>query len=98
MNRLRAMNPCRVLGLTAILFGAMVTTLPLPAYGQQEVDPTWYNPWPAANTAVVHSQPQAAVQRRQAVLKPVSTAHGTPKLRVKRATTQTAAVIAQIAK
>jgi len=42
----------------AMLFGAIFTILLLPAYGQQEVDPTWYDPWAAPTTAVVHpSQP-----------------------------------------
>jgi len=44
----------------AMLFGAIFTILLLPAYGQQEVDPTWYDPW-APNTATVHSAQLARV-------------------------------------
>ena len=38
---------------TIILKAALLATiacpiLVAPAYGQQEVDPTWYNPWPDA--------------------------------------------------
>ena len=52
----------RVLASMAMLFGAIFTILLLPAYGQQEVDPTWYDPWAAPNAAVVHpAQPPAAI-------------------------------------
>ena len=98
MNR-SGMRACRVLAFIAMLFGVMVTTLPLPAYGQQEVDPSWYNPWPATNTAVVHSsQPQAAIRRHQPVVRRVSTTQGARKLNAKQPTTQTAAVMTRLAK
>lgn len=87
MKPSRAMKPRRFLAMITMLFAAMVTTLLLPAYGQ-EVDPTWYNPWAAPNTAVVHpSQQRAAIHRRQATLKPVSTSASAGKLRGKRSTT-----------
>jgi|SRR5271167_875261 len=73
MNRLRDIVPCRVLASTAVLFGAMVTILLVPAYGQQEVDPTWYDPWAAPNTVVVHSsQPPADVPQHQATVRSVT--------------------------
>jgi hypothetical protein len=54
----------KALTSSAILLGAIFTILLLPAYGQQEVDPTWYDPSPVA--AVVHSaQPVAAIQSTQ---------------------------------
>ena len=85
MNRSKGMRPCRVLAMTAMLFAAMVTTVPLPAYGQQEVDPTWYNPWAAPNTEVSHSsQQRAAIHRHQAALRSVSTTQGARKSRGKR--------------
>jgi len=72
----------RVLAFSAMLFGAIFTILLLPAYGQQEVDPTWYDPWAAPNTAVVppaqppavvHSyQPPVATQRHQQTVRSVS--------------------------
>ncbi len=35
-------------------------------YGQQEVDPTWYNPWSVPNKVVAHpSQPQLAKHKNQ---------------------------------
>jgi hypothetical protein len=56
----------RVPAFIAMLFGAIFTILLLPAYGQQEVDPTWYDPWAAPNTVVVHpSQPSAVVHSSQ---------------------------------
>ena len=59
---------CRLMTYTALLSAAIFTILLLPAYGQQEVDPTWYDPSPAANAATVSpAQPTAAVQSAQAV-------------------------------
>jgi hypothetical protein len=84
MNRSRGM---RRWASTAALFGAMAMAFLLPAYGQQEVNPTWYNPWPAPNTAVAHSaQPQVASHRRQPALKRASTAQGAQKSHGKQPT------------
>ena len=56
----------RFLASFAMLFGAIFTILLLPAYGQQEVDPAWYDPWAAPSTAVAHpSQPPAVVHSSQ---------------------------------
>jgi hypothetical protein len=33
---------------------AMLPVLLAPAYSQQEVDPTWYDPWTTASKATVH--------------------------------------------
>jgi hypothetical protein len=61
----------RVPAFIAMLCGAIFTILLLPAYGQQEVDPTWYDPWAAPTAAAVHpAQPPAAVHSSQA---PVAT-------------------------
>lgn len=40
-----------------VLWGAIAMSMTLPAYGQQDVDPTWYNPWP--------SPPAVAAQNAQ---------------------------------
>jgi hypothetical protein len=70
-----------------MLFGAMAVTFLLPAYGQQEVNPTWYNPWADQNPVVARSaQPQAASHRHQAALKRVSTAQAIRKSHGKQAT------------
>jgi len=94
MNRLRDISPRRVLAFMAMLFGAMVTTMTLPAYGQQDVDPTWYDPY-AVHTAPIaaphalaaHSyQPPVEIREHQPVLTSVSLVQGTAKFRAKQST------------
>jgi hypothetical protein len=55
--RSKAILRSRILASSAILLGAIFTVLLVPAYGQQEVDPTWYDPMP--NTATTQP-PQVA--------------------------------------
>jgi hypothetical protein len=74
----------------AALSGAMITTFSLSAFGQQEVDPTWYNPWPGSNTAVAQSAPQAAVQQH-AKIKSVAAPKRVAKSSGKRSSTRTKA-------
>jgi len=89
MNRSKEISPRRILASMAMLLGAMVTTMLLPAYGQQEVDPTWYDPY-AVNTpapAAIHTvaaQPAAALHRHQTDLAPVLSARNTGKAQAKR--------------
>ena len=83
----------RFLASIAMLFGAIFTILLLPAYGQQEVDPAWYDPWAAPSTAVavahpsqppaiVHSsQPSVATERYQQKSTTVSLAPGAGRFR-----------------
>jgi len=67
----KAARRYRKLASSAMLLGAIFTILLLPAYGQQEVDPTWYDPWAAPHAAVAYpSQPPAVVHASQS---PVST-------------------------
>jgi hypothetical protein len=67
----KGISQCRALASSAMLLGAIFTILLLPAYGQQEVDPTWFDPWIAPNAAVVHpAQPPAVVHTTQS---PVAT-------------------------
>jgi hypothetical protein len=54
----RSANP---LALNAVLWGAPATLMLLvpAAYGQQEVDPTWYDPWAAPHKVVTQpAQPR----------------------------------------
>ena len=52
------MKLSRVIVLKAALLGAMaLPMLFVPAYGQQEIDPTWYDPWPAATKTVAQPGP-----------------------------------------
>jgi hypothetical protein len=79
------------LASSAMLFGAMFTIMLLPAYGQQDVSPDWYDPAP--NAAVVHpvqtaavahaSQPAAATHQNQLTAESVSPAGKVAKARVK---------------
>lgn len=57
----------RVLASLVMLLGATFTILLLPAYAQQEVTPSWYDPWAAPNaTAIAHAaQPPAVVLTSQ---------------------------------
>jgi hypothetical protein len=85
MNQSRDISPCRFLAMIAVLCGAMV----LPAYGQQEVNPTWYDPWVPPAPAVVHSsQPVVAIHRQKPTVKPVSSTRLAGKVRAKRSTTR----------
>ncbi len=86
MNRSKSISANRVLAFIAMLAGAMVTTMLLPAYGQQEVDPTWYDPYAVhvpntvANTVIAHtSQPAVAFHRHEAAVKSVASTEGTAK-------------------
>ncbi len=75
MNESSGISRSRVPAFIAMLFGAIFTILLLPAYGQQEVDPTWYDPWAGPTTAVVHpAQTPAVVYSSQAHSSPVPVA------------------------
>jgi hypothetical protein len=102
MNRSRNISPRRVLTYIAMLAGAMVTTMLLPAYGQQEVDPTWYDPYAvtvpstAPTVAVAHSaqpaihaaQPTVAFHRHEAAVRSVSSTKSVGKSRGKQPATE----------
>lgn len=75
-NESKGNGRSRVPAFIAMLAGAIFTILLLPAYGQQEVDPTWYDPWAAPTTAAVHpDQPPAVVHSSEAHS---SQAHASP--------------------
>jgi hypothetical protein len=84
MKRLRNLKSCRVLAWTAVLFGAMVATFPLSAYGQQEVDPTWFDPWTSPTTTAV--QPAQPVVQHHPKVKSVSASKHVAKSGGKRST------------
>ena len=67
MKRSENNNRSRNLKLmsAAILFGAMFTVLLVPAFGQQEVDPTWYDPSPTQVMSAHQVQAVAADQSAQ---------------------------------
>jgi len=94
MNRSRDIRSRRILAFMAMLFGAIVTTMLVPAYGQQEVDPTWYDPYPAntptnsaPHTVAVHSsQAPVAIHQHQTPLTSPSLSQGSEKVRTKQST------------
>ncbi len=90
MNSSKNIRSFKRLAWIAALSGAMITTFSLSAFGQQEVDPTWYNPWPGSSAAVAQSAPQAAVQQH-AKVKSVSTSKRIAKANGKRSSTRTKA-------
>lgn len=59
MSGIKGIGRRGLLASSAMLFGAMFTIMLLPAYGQQDVSPDWYDPAP--NAAVVHSAQAPAV-------------------------------------
>ncbi|MGB8782409.1 MAG: hypothetical protein WCD02_04790 [Terriglobales bacterium] len=61
MNGSKNIRSGKRLAWMAVLSGAMVMTFSLAAFGQQEVDPTWYDPW-MPNTTVIQSAQLALVQ------------------------------------
>jgi len=90
MNSQNNFGSCKRFAWIAVLTGAMVTTFSLAAFAQQEVDPTWYDPW-APKTAPVHTEaqpaPPAAVQHH-ARIKHVSTSRRVAKASGKRSATK----------
>jgi len=85
--RLKAILSSRVLASAAILLGAIFTVLLVPAYGQQEVDPTWYDPTP--NTAIAQPVQAAAV---------VHSSQAAVRAHTQKAASQSASAIANAAK
>jgi hypothetical protein len=81
------MKHSRLIAMKAALFAVMALPMLLaPVYAQQEVDPTWYNPWPdAAKTAMKPAQTKTADSKTRN-LTTASTQH--PKIRDVKATMQ----------
>ena len=52
---------CKDVASLAILLGAVFIVFLLPASAQQDVAPSWYDPWAAPNAAVTHPAPAPAV-------------------------------------
>jgi hypothetical protein len=86
MNGKNSFGSCKKVAWIAVLSGAMVTTFSLAAFGQQEVDPTWYDPW-APKTAEVHPA-QSAVVQHHAKTKQASSSKRVAKASGKRSANQ----------
>jgi hypothetical protein len=62
----RDMNLARIFLLNRHLVAvAAILTLLVPAYSQQEVAPTWYDPWNAASNTLVYRPQQMRVAHRE---------------------------------
>jgi hypothetical protein len=60
------LRSARMFALNATLTVTVALAMLVPAYGQQEVDPTWYDPWAAPNQAIPqHLQPRAASRKNE---------------------------------
>lgn len=87
--KIKAIRRYRVLA-SAMFLSAILTVLLVPAYGQQEVDPTWYDPTPntaiaqpAQPTALVRSAPVTIQQHQTAVRSASASTTKTAKARAK---------------
>jgi|SRR6516225_3021698 hypothetical protein len=50
-----------------VLLGVLATPIQsIPAHGQQEVDPTWYNPWPDASKPTAKPMPTKIAEHKDA--------------------------------
>ena len=57
----------KIMMANVVLIGVLATpTLSLSAYGQQEVDPTWYNPWPDAPKPMAKPIPAKIAEHKAA--------------------------------
>jgi hypothetical protein len=61
MNGSISIGRCKGLASLATLLGALFTILLLPAYAQQDVAPSWYDPWAAPKVAIAHPAQAPAV-------------------------------------
>ena len=78
------MQSFKKLAWLTVLSGAMVATLSLSAFAQQEVDPTWFDPWaPTAATVQHHDQQTAVPAQHAAKVKHVSSTRRVAKVNVK---------------
>jgi O-methyltransferase involved in polyketide biosynthesis len=75
------MKLSRKVALHAALLGATALTLLVPAYAQQETDPTWYDPW--AKPAVHATQADTAVSKKPHIVRSADAARPKVKKEVK---------------
>jgi hypothetical protein len=60
----RTGNFAKRIAMNATLAAIVMLALLVPAYSQQDTDPTWYNPWAAPNQAVVQHQQSRPANRK----------------------------------
>jgi hypothetical protein len=84
VSECRFSEVCNLIGLMVILMGTAL----VPARGQQEVDPTWYNPWPAAKTDVPNASRLQVSNKQKPKVSPVPAGQPSPGKRRKRSVAQ----------
>src|SRR5438309_9419792 len=78
-QRRMVLTPSKGTLLKAVLLGTMaLPMLTIPALAQQEVDPTWYDPWAAAPKAAAQST-QATETKQQHKMSTATAAAARPK-------------------
>lgn len=92
MVQSKSSRPRKTLALIAMSFAMMFGSFLLPAYGQQEVSPDWFDPWAAQSAQVAQaSQAPAAKsqsEKHQAKVKSASTSQTVAKARAKKSKTR----------
>jgi hypothetical protein len=91
MNRSIDIRSHRILAFMAMLLGGILTIMVLPSYAQQDVDPTWYDPYavttppnPAPHTVAIHSsQTPVSIHQHQKTLTSASLSQGAERFRAK---------------
>ena len=87
----------RMSALMMMLSGLIMTVLMIPAYAQQEVSPTWFDPWGAPEAAAAQPAKQAAKAQKPAAsvkaasVKSVQRVRHVEKLRAKNSATRSTA-------
>lgn len=61
----RDMNLARIPLNRHLVAVAVILTLLVPAYSQQEVAPTWYDPWKAPSNTLVYRPQQTRIAHRE---------------------------------
>jgi len=86
MNERKNMKRRNNMAMIATLFCAMLIAFLVPAYGQQEVDPTWYNPWTPPASA--QPAPKQAARHHHAATVKAASSQTAANLHRKRPTTR----------
>jgi len=88
MNSSKNSRTSRTLPMIALLLGTIITTLPRPALAQQDVDPTWFNPWAPSTAIVAPAQVETSHSAQARTRKASTKSNKNAKVRAKRSTTQ----------
>jgi hypothetical protein len=82
MKRLKLNHYPKAVGLLLLIL--MTVVLARSAHAQQEVDPTWFNPWPEPGMLAKHRTLSPAANRQQQKNSSVSSRHLPPQRHARR--------------